>query len=172
MNQFSKICMLLLAVATLTNCSKEGGGVKTSSANMHTDNQPYGSVFGEDGITLIGGKKKDAQGGPGIEVNSYLWRASLDTIAFMPVASADPFGGLIITDWYTPEKTPNEKFKLNVYIMDRQLRSDGVKVAAFKQVYSPQKGWVDSHVSSDMSVKLEDKILTRARELRIKNINK
>ncbi len=169
MRQAFKVFTILCTALILTNCS--GKGVQTNRSNMHENKQPYGSVFGEDGITLLGKKKKNHQHGPGVEVNSYLWRASLDTVAFMPIASADPFGGLIITDWYTPAQSPNEKFKLNVYIMDRQLRSDGVKVTAFKKVYRKNKGWVDSPTSKEMSRKLEDKILTRARELRIKNRN-
>jgi hypothetical protein len=85
-----------------------------------------GSVFGVDGLNLLGGKKTD-QGSGGIGVNSFLWRASLDTLAFMPLASADPFGGVIITDWYSPPETPDERFEVNISILDRQLRSDGVR---------------------------------------------
>lgn len=170
MKQIFTIFIILCTTLIMASCAEKSVG--SSRPNMTESNkQPYGSVFGDDGITIIGGKKKKNEYGPGVEVNSYLWRASLDTIAFMPVASADPFGGVIITDWYTPEQSPNEKFKLNVYIMDRQLRSDGVKVTAFKKVYHQGKGWVDSPTSTEMSRKLEDKILTRARELRIKNRN-
>ncbi len=71
-------------------------------------------------------------------VNAYLWRASLDTINFIPLVSADPFGGVIITDWYTPSETPNERMKVQVTILDRELRADGVRVSVFKQQTSPQ----------------------------------
>ncbi|MGB8364575.1 MAG: DUF3576 domain-containing protein [Rhizomicrobium sp.] len=99
-------------------------------------------------------------------VNSYLWHASLDTLAFMPLASADPFGGVIITDWYSAPDDANERMKVTVYILDRRLRADGIKIAVFRQTKSGDV-WVDAAVNPDMSVRLEDAILTRARELRL-----
>lgn len=99
-------------------------------------------------------------------VNSYLWHASLDTLAFMPLASADPFGGVIITDWYSAPDDSNERMKVTVYILDRRLRADGLKIAVFRQTKSGDV-WVDAAVNPDMSVRLEDAILTRARELRL-----
>jgi hypothetical protein len=128
---------------------------------------PKGSLLGGDGLNILGGDDKDKQSaGSGIGVNAFLWRASLDTLSFMPVASADPFGGVIITDWYTPPGASDERFKLNVYIIDRQLRADGVRVSAFREV---RKGndWVSAQVADDTARKLEDSILTRARQLRI-----
>jgi hypothetical protein len=99
-------------------------------------------------------------------VNSYLWHASLDTLAFMPLASADPFGGVIITDWYSAPDDSNERMKVTVYILDRRLRADGIKIAVFRQTRSGA-AWVDATVNPDTSVRLEDAILTRARELRL-----
>ncbi len=99
-------------------------------------------------------------------VNSYLWHASLDTLAFMPLQSADPFGGVIITEWYSAPDNPNERMKLTIYILDRRLRADGIKIAVFRQTHT-QDGWLDAQVNPDTAVKLEDAILTRARELRL-----
>ncbi len=130
----------------------------------------YGSLLGDDpGFTLLGPAKKPGQGeeSTGIGVNSFLWRASLDTLAFMPIASADPFGGVILTDWYTPPETPNERFKVNLYILDRQLRADGLKIAVFRQTRAGAGDWTDAGVGTDTARKLEDTILTRAREMRI-----
>ena len=134
-------------------------------------NLPQGSIFGNDGIDLLdifggGGGKSGGVAGGGIGVNSYLWRASLDTISFMPLSSADPFGGVIITDWYTPPETPNERFKMNVYILGRQLRADGIRVSLFRQNLGNGQ-WADAKVGKKTSVKLENKILSRARELRV-----
>ncbi len=132
---------------------------------------PEGSIFGDEsnGIDILGmfgnGGKNGTVGGGGIGVNSYLWRASLDTIAFMPLASADPFGGVIITDWYTPPETPAERFKMNVYILGRQLRADGVRVAVFRQGRTGN-GWTDAVVTKTTPVNLENEILNRARQLR------
>ena len=100
-----------------------------------------------------------------IGVNAFLWRASLDTIASMPVNSADPFGGVIITDWHAQPAAPSERFKLNIYILGRALRADGVRVAVFRQVLSAV-GWQDAPVPSTTGSSIEDAILTRARQLR------
>ncbi len=99
-------------------------------------------------------------------VNSYLWHATLDTLAFMPLASADPFGGVIITDWYSAPESPNERMKVTIYILDRRLRADGLKIAVFRQTHSAE-GWADAQVNPDTAIKLEDAILMRARELRL-----
>jgi hypothetical protein len=126
------------------------------------------SVFGNDGLDLFklwDSKKKG--GGSGIGVNSFLWRASLDTIAFMPLSQADPFGGVIITDWYSPPEAPKERYKMSVYILGRELRADGVRVAVFRQQSSGPNGWVSGNLSKDTATNLENQILTRARQLRL-----
>ena len=102
-------------------------------------------------------------------VNSYLWHAALDTMAFMPLASADPFGGVIITDWYVAPNSPDERLKVTVYIMDRALRADGLKVVVFRQTRNGTV-WADAAASPDTAHKLEDAILTRARDLRLATI--
>jgi hypothetical protein len=99
-------------------------------------------------------------------VNSFLWHATLDTLSFMPLHSADPFGGTIITDWYSSPTAPNERMRVTAYILDRRLRADGLKITVFRQTQGPQ-GWVDAAVNPETAVKLEDAILTRARELRL-----
>ena len=102
-----------------------------------------------------------------IGVNSFLWRASLDTLAFMPLTSADAYGGLIITDWYVnPEKT-DERFKATVYILDTRLRADGVNVSLHRQTRGPTGEWVDAPASADAEEAIENAILTRARQLRV-----
>jgi hypothetical protein len=135
-----------------------------------TDNDIYGereSIFGKDGLAIFGGKKDDAEdGSTGIGVNSFLWRAALDTVSFMPLASADPFGGVIITDWYSDPATPNERFKVNIFIMDKQLVSTGVEVKVFREVRSGS-GWSPSTVADNTAASMEDAILTRARQLRV-----
>jgi len=99
-------------------------------------------------------------------VNSYLWHASLDTLSFLPLVSADPFGGVIISEWYVSPTSPNERLKVTVYIMDRALRADALKVVVFRQTASGG-AWQDAQPSPDTAHKLEDSILTRARELRL-----
>ena len=106
-------------------------------------------------------------GGPArtVGVNSYLWHATLDTLSFMPLASADPFGGVIITDWFTPPVSSGERFKATVYILGRELRSDGVRVSIFRQVLQGGQ-WVDAPVSPVTIGEIENKVLSRARQLR------
>jgi hypothetical protein len=124
-----------------------------------------GSLFG--GALTLGGDGNATGGGPAIAVNSYLWRASLDTISFFPMAQVDAFGGVIITEWYSLPESPEERYKLNVYILGRELRADGVRVAAFRQIRSADGSWRDAAVAEDTAAKLENAILTRARQMRI-----
>lgn len=132
----------------------------------------YGTVTGQDGITLFGrggnsrAASNDAGGSGGIGVNAYLWRGTLETLDFMPLASADPFGGLIITDWYQPPESGGERLKVHVLILDRALRADAVKVSVFRQTRQGSD-WADAPVDPKTATALEDKILTKARELRI-----
>ncbi|NCC22018.1 MAG: DUF3576 domain-containing protein [Alphaproteobacteria bacterium] len=124
------------------------------------------SIFGPEGIRFLGGKDKKDNGEDGIGVNAYLWRAALDTVSFMPLESADPFGGAIITEWYSPPETPDERFKVNAFILSRELKSDGLRVRVFRQV-KKSGDWKDAEVANDTATKLEDSILARARELRV-----
>ncbi len=105
----------------------------------------------------------------GIGVNSYLWRASLDTLNFMPLASADPFGGVIITDWYSDPTTPTERFKATVYILDTRLRADALNVSIFRQT-NTNGAWADATVDPDTEIQIENAILTRARQLRLSTV--
>lgn len=161
-----------LALFTLQGCESIETEAKypTGYDRPNTGGDIYAkpaSIFGEGGA--IFGRKKDDEGsgsGSGIGVNSFLWRASLDTVSFMPLASADPFGGVILTDWYAPEATPDERFKVNIFILDKQLRSDGLKVTVFRQKLS-KGNWRDADVAPETKRELEDSILTRARQLRV-----
>ncbi|MEQ9519328.1 MAG: DUF3576 domain-containing protein [Parvibaculum sp.] len=132
------------------------------------------SIFGEEGLVLFGGKgSEDGGGGSGIGVNSFLWRASLDTLSFVPLVSADPFGGVIISEWYNDAATPDERFKLTVYILDRRLRADGLKVAVFRQTRQETRQgpeWQDASANPATATQLENAILIRARELRVNTL--
>src|SRR4051812_45094515 len=131
-------------------------------------NRPQGA---DAGLVVFGvDKNREARdaaaaGGVGLSVNAFLWRATLDTLSFMPLSSADPFGGTIITDWYSPPGSANERFRAQAYVLGRQLRSDGVRVQVFRQTLERGQ-WVDSAVSNATNSDLEDKVLARARELR------
>ena len=129
----------------------------------------YGSLTGNDSLFHFGTAHQRPDNGSGvgtgIGVNAYLWRGALDTLSFMPLSSADPFSGVIITDWYSPPSVTDERFKATAYVMGRELRSDGIRVSIFRQVL--QNGqWVDANVSPMTVGEIEDKVLARARQLR------
>ena len=146
--------------------------VQTSGDPNKTPQEAMGSITdgGISGLFGGGGGPSEGRagggGGAGLGVNSFLWRASLDTISFMPVASADPFGGVIITDWYQPSDTPDERFKVNLYILGRDLRANGLRASVFRQVRE-NGAWEDAKVEEKTATELENAILTRAREMRV-----
>jgi hypothetical protein len=140
------------------------------SANTDSIYEKPQSILGEGGLKLLGGDKGPTDGV--ITVNSFLWRAALDTLSFMPISSVDPFGGVILTDWYSAPETPNERYKLNVFVLGSQLRSDAIKVSVFKENRaSSNASWKTVSIKNEMARKIEDTILTRARELRVAKIN-
>ncbi len=100
-----------------------------------------------------------------IGVNAYLWRATLDTISFMPLAQTDSAGGVVVTDWYVNPTSPGERMKLTISILDQDLRADALRVAASRQIAQGGR-WVDAPVQAATVQKLEDIILTKARDLR------
>ena len=171
----------LTAMLAVAGCSSDALKPNPTPANFQglgsgsPGDASVNRMGGEDSGTIFGIGKgpKDAGsagaggggGGTGIGVNAFLWRGALDTIAFMPLASADPFGGVISTDWYTPPGTTGERFKATVYILSRDLRSDGLRVNIYRQVL--QNGqWVDATVSDTTVGDIENKVLARARHMR------
>jgi hypothetical protein len=145
----------VLMAMSLAACSSDGDTVPDGSPRQEQ---------GGGGFLGFGGDDKPVEGEIG--VNSLLWRAALDTVNFMPLALTDSFGGVIITDWHSDPKTPNERFKMQIYILDTRLRADGVKVNVFKQVQGAG-GWTDAAVDEDTAPQIENAILSRARELRL-----
>lgn len=109
---------------------------------------------------------KDIEGG----VNPYLWRASLDTLSFLPIKTADSLGGLINYDWQSFEQAPNERVKATVFILDTRLRADGVKVSVFRQVRAESGTWEDAAIDVETQIQLENKILERARGLKASEV--
>jgi hypothetical protein len=154
---------LLAATLALPACTGESlvgdGNIRPDSPTSRRERGI--TVFGL-GSMMGGGDTSGAR----IGVNALLWRAALDTVSFMPLASADPFGGVIITDWYSDPATPKERFKASIYILDQRLRADAVRVSLFRQTGSGQS-WADAPVSEGAERQLEDQILTRARQMRI-----
>ena len=111
--------------------------------------------------------KADAQSGIG--VNAYLWRATLDTLSFMPLLTADPWGGVVNYDWYTDPQSPNERFKATVFILDTRLRADALNVTVAKEVRNAEGQWTAAPVAPQTETDLENAILTKARQLNLSN---
>lgn len=129
------------------------------------------SIFGSSTANTSSASSADL--GPeetgGIGVNAYLWRAALDTLDFLPLASADPYGGVIITDWYANPEKADERLKATVYILDTRLRADGVSAAVFRET-KVNGVWTTAAVSPETNVALENAILSKARQLRLSNL--
>jgi hypothetical protein len=153
-------CAYMKPNPTNPNVIPQGGPGDTSFSRIGGDDS--GVIFGT-------AKKRDDSsgggGGGGIGVNAFLWRGALDTLSFLPLSSADPFGGVIITDWYAPADATGERFKATAYILGRELRSDAIRVTVFRQVNQGGR-WVDAPVSPVVQADIENKVLDRARKLR------
>ena len=163
---------LLMGTLALTAC----GGVKTSQPtyyNPETSGLPPGQTGDSTSLFTFGKGAGTGTGGGGVSqiaVNAYLWRATLSTLAFMPLVSADPFGGVVITDWYIPPASPGERFKVNAYILSRQLTASAIQVSVFHQVNQGGQ-WVDSPADPSVASGLEDRILAQAADLQAADKN-
>jgi hypothetical protein len=173
--RMTSVLAAIVLMAATAGCAPGDGQTQTyypekdSSGNYNpAPSASRSTIFGSGGLNILGGDKKQEEpgSGSGIGVNSYLWRASLDTVSFMPLTSADPFGGVIITDWYVPPQTPGERFKVTVYILDRTLRADGLRVGVFRQVRQGES-WIDQPAAPNTATTMENAILQRAREFRM-----
>ena len=129
------------------------------------------SAAGCSSLPFVGGKKTAPKTNvqQGIGVNGYLWRASLDTLSFMPLVTADPWGGVINYDWYINPQTPNERFKATVFILDTRLRADALNVTVTKEVKGADGQWTAAPVAAQTEADLENAILTKARQLNLSN---
>ena len=127
-----------------------------------------GGLLGKKGLGLgdINKSEKTTTATIGLPINPYLWKGSLETIDFIPLASADPFAGIIITDWYTSQSAPNERCKINIFIKGYEMKTDNLKVNSFCQSLSNGQ-WVDINNNNDNDAKLENAILNKAKKIRL-----
>ncbi|MEM9170120.1 MAG: DUF3576 domain-containing protein [Pseudomonadota bacterium] len=151
-SQFKALVIAALAAGAAALAACAGGGAKD---NRNATLPSYGAA---------------GKGGAPTTVNRYLWAASLETLNFLPVFSADPIAGLIITDWYSNPEAPAERFKVNVYILDSALRADALRVSVFRQA-KIENDWQDANVNPATPREIENAILTRARQLRLNSID-
>ena len=163
------VAIIAIAALVVGGCSVQSASAPATNngySDIDRQNMHMGHISGDDDTLFKFDRSGNSDGGgAGLGVNAYLWRGALETLSFMPLASADPFGGVIITDWYQPPNDPNERFKATAYILGRQLRADGVRVQIYRQVLQGGQ-WTDASVSATTTTDIENKVLQRARELR------
>ena len=155
-----RVFLILMTVFILGACG--------TGSPPPTEKGPGSILTGKDeqGLSLsdisnIGGSSKTV----GLPINALLWRSSLDIVATIPLDDVDTFGGTIVTDWYQLDQAKNERIKIAIFVLDRELRSDGIRVIVYVQNKSSDE-WEDRGVDVEMGQKLEELILTRAREIR------
>jgi hypothetical protein len=167
------VAAIVIAAAVLSGCGfgDSEGGTNDAGQTVPSGDPRYGkrTIFDDffgDG-KIAGEPARPAATAAVVGVNSYLWRATLDTVSFMPLASADPFGGVIISDWYSPPATPGERFKVNIVILGRELRADGVRASVFRQRRDANGQWADAPIDPSTGTNIENAILTRARQMKL-----
>lgn len=176
---FGRIAIAAFALTLVASCDKnmtpqEEEVLGRGSGPKQGPDPRVGKVFGDDLSVsniiegrLFGGEEGR---GDGLPVNKYLWQATLDTLQFMPLASTDPFTGVIATDWAGSPSVPNERLKVTAYLTKPELAASSLKVAVFRQVADGNGGWQAAAVSPETALRLENAILTRARQLRVAEI--
>lgn len=132
------------------------------------DNDPEteGTLFGDLGATILG-DDEDETAGVQLPINRHLWQASLDTLAFLPLSSTDPYGGVIVTDWGSPQNKTQERFKVTAFITSAVLRPQSLRVVVNRQLRDDGGAWAPASVAPETARRLEDAILTRARQIKL-----
>ena len=125
-----------------------------------------GGLFGKKGMVLGTNEDNKTVSSMGMPINPFLWRGSLETVDFMPLSSADPFGGIIITDWYSDGETINERCKINIFIKGLELKTNNLKVNTFCQSFENSQ-WIDLPTSASLNAQLEDAILNKAKKIKL-----
>ena len=150
-----------------------GQNKKLALQDAETRLQSGGGLLGNDGLSVGGLINQDKNsntsvGTFGMPINPFLWRGALDTINFMPLNSADPIGGTILTDWYSTSNNENERCKLNIFISGAELKTQNLKVTSFCQEFKNQK-WVNKDVEQENNIKIENAILNKAKKLKLQS---
>ena len=155
---------------TMNSAIDKDGAMRDAETRLQTG----GGLFGKKGLTMSGilnqdnSQNNNTVATSGMVINTYLWQGALDTISFMPLNSADPIGGTIITDWYSSESNENERCKLNIFITGTELKTQNLRAASFCQKYKNNK-WISMKVDPENNIKLENAILNKAKKLKLQS---
>ena len=150
-----------------------GADMELAMRDAETRLQSGGGLFGKGGLSvggILGGEKEKVSNSASINmpINVFLWRGALETIDFMPLNSADPIGGTIITDWYSTTDNQNDRCKLNIFITGQNLKTENLKVTSFCQEFKNQM-WVNKNIDKENNIKIENAILNKAKKLRLQS---
>ena len=158
------IGLALLIYPLLAGCVTSNNDVATTSHDPTISNVSF--ITGKKGGIKLSDILEEDQSGDGVlPVNALLWRAALDIASFVPLDDVDTFGGSIVTEWHQSGGNPDKRFKLALFVIGRELRSDAITVRAYIQKRQGNN-WIDAGRDETLSRKLEDLVLTRAREIR------
>ncbi len=163
-----KYILMIYTLIFISACSNNNSTVK----NPITGEETTPGIFSKDskkGISLSDLANPQDKTSTSINVNGFLWRASLNVLSIAPLISTDALGGTIITDWYTNKKVKNKRIKITAYISTSELRSEGIKVKVHVQNFK-KNFWSETYIDKSLSSQIEDNILNEARNLRINSM--
>lgn len=175
-SKFSKFLVLTIVSSGITGCETLSKGEVGEIPSNVVENRGFtdsnDSLTGDQGlISKLLGTGDGAAAGTALPVNKYLWRASLDTLSFLPLATTDPFSGVITTEWGASPQTPNERVRVTARVDGKELTARALDVAVFRETLNPTGAWVAATVNPATAEQVKDNILQRARELRINDID-
>lgn len=166
----------LVAACSGNYAADEDFRTPAPNVGQNAEGDPDDTLFGEGGLTIgsivdgsVFGGGEEGEGGS-MPVNRFLWQASLDTLSFLPLDSTDPFTGVISTEWATTPENPAQRFKVTAYVLSHELQASSLRVAVFREDRVEDGVWVPRAVSAETVTRLEDAILTRARQVRIASV--
>lgn len=175
-----RISIYTVVCASLLACSSLPQGDGDANPRLRPDIK-RGKLYVEDDLSnsreqpglrdlILGGR--DGGGNENtLPVNKYLWRASLDTLSFLPLASTDPFSGVVATEWGASPESPNERVRVTAYVEGKELTARALDVSVFRETLNASGAWVAAPVNPNTAEQVKDKILLRARELRIEDVD-
>ena len=159
-----KQLILIIIISIISSCSNN-----KVVTNPITKEKPKPGLFSRDaekGISLNELLNPKENQGISVNVNAFLWRASLNVLSVAPLISTDALGGTIITDWYINKNIKNQRIKITAFIKTSELRSDGIEIKAHLQKRDDGI-WSDTMTIPKLETQIENQILTVARILRM-----
>ncbi len=167
--------LFLVLSCALVSCAQNQETTSKEAKELHGPpmgrqeerKENFGKILGDDAFRIDLARGNPSNGSGMMGVNPHLWKASFETVHFIPLVSSDAVGGVIITDWYTSPNAPNERLKITIRIIGTELKTDALSVSVFKQIKSTKQEWAPAQADEKLARDFEDVILSRARDIRI-----